>query len=159
MNNAFLTKLAQTSTEAVTKGGTGSRTSAHDGDAYTNKQGRIFGLSDKHNAYFDIEKGVLEDGTYFIKVKAATSNGTDKKTGKPTYPKTSFKTSDVSTGTPFITVTKLCKELFGKDKENWARDFQKQGEQDGYTFYTVMELKEETSDNAKADKKDTKKTK
>lgn len=159
MNTAFLTKLATAETKVVTKGGAGSRTSSHVGDAYVNKQGRLFGISTKHNEYFEIENGEI-DGTPFIKVRPAQSNGTDPKTKKPTYPKTAFKTSDVSTGTPFITISKLCVELFGKDKENWARDFEKQGDQDGYTFYTLMETVKATESEKKETVKETsKKTK
>lgn len=159
MNTAFLTKLATAETKLVTKGGAGSRTSSHVGDAYINKQGRLFGISNKHNEYFEIENGEI-DGTAFIKVRPAQPNGTDKKTNKPTYAKTAFKTSDVSTGTPFITISKLCRELFGDDKENWARDFEKQGDQDGYTFYTLMDTVEETDKEKKETVKETsKKTK
>lgn len=162
MSNSFLTKLATAETKAVTKGGTGVRTSAHSGEAYTNKSGRMFGLSDKHNFVLEIELGE-QDGTAFIKVKPATPLTTDKN-GKAVYPKdyakNAFKTSETSTGTPFVTITKLCQELFGKDKENWARDFQKQGELDGYTYYTLMEQveikvedKKETEKKTASDKK------
>lgn len=161
MSNAFLTKLATAETKAVTKGGTGVRSSAHDGEAYTNKSGRMFGLSDKHNVVLEIERGE-QDGTAFIKVKPATPITTDKN-GKAVYPKdyakNAFKTSETSTGTPFVTITKLCKELFGDNKDDWARDFQKQGEVDGYTYYTLMELKtvndkeEETETKQKTSKK------
>lgn len=155
MNTAFLTKLASAETKVTTKGGTGSRTSAHEGDVYINKQGRMFGLSEKHGVNFDIENGEV-DGVKFIKVRLAQSNGKDKN-GKPTYAKTCFKTSAESTGTPFITVSKLCRELFGDDKENWAREFQKQGDQDGYTYYTLMETsstKVETVKKTESDKKE-----
>lgn len=161
MSNAFLTKLATAETKAVTKGGTGVRTSAHSGEAYTNKSGRMFGLSDKHNFVLEIELGE-QDGTSFIKVRPAEPLTTDEN-GKANYPKdyakNAFKTSEVSTGTPFVTITKLCQELFGKDKKNWARDFQKQGELDGYTYYTLMDVVETKSeDNKKTDKKPAKKS-
>lgn len=157
MNSAFLTKLATAETKVVTKGGTGSRTSAHSGDIYINKQGRMFGLSEKHNTNFDIENGEI-DGVKFIKVRLAEPNGTDKNTGKPTYAKTCFKTSAESTGTPFVTVSKLCKELFGDDKELWAREFEKQGEQDGYSFYTLMETEKKSDKEQKETVKETKKS-
>lgn len=158
MSNAFLTKLATVETKTVTKGGTGTRTSAHEGDAYINKQGRLFGISEKHNVHFDIESGEL-DGTPFIKVRTAKQNGTDEK-GKPTYAKTAFKTSDVSTGTPFITISKLCREIFGDDKENWHGEFQKQGQDGGWTYYTLMETKADTAEKTESDnKKDAKATK
>lgn len=156
MSNAFLTKLATAETKAVTKGGTGVRTSAHSGEAYTNKSGRMFGLSDKHNFVLEIELGE-QDGTSFIKVRPAEPLTKDEN-GKAVYPKdyakNAFKTSETSTGTPFVTITKLCQELFGKDKANWARDFQKQGELDGYTYYTLMDVVETKSkDNKKTDEK------
>lgn len=157
MNTAFLTKLASAETKVTTKGGTGLRTSAHEGDIYVNKQGRMFGLSEKHGVNFDIENGEI-DGVKFIKVRLAEPNGTDKN-GKPTYAKTCFRTSAESTGTPFITVSKLCRELFGDDKDNWAREFQKQGDQDGYTFYTLMETASKTAKKTESDKKDKKSTK
>lgn len=156
MNSAFLTKLATAETKVVTKGGTGSRTSAHEGDIYINKQGRMFGLSEKHNTNFDIENGEI-DGVKFIKVRLAKPNGTDKN-GKPTYAKTCFKTSAESTGTPFVTISKLCKELFGDDKENWAHEFEKQGDQDGYSFYTLMETAKKSDKEQKETVKETKKS-
>lgn len=157
MSESFLTKLATASTEVLQKGGTGSKTSIHAGDAYVNKQGRIYGLSEKHNAYFDIEVGSA-DGTPFIKVKPSDATGTDSK-GKKTYSKTAFKTSAESTGTAFITITKLCKQLFGTDKDNWHGEFNKVGEQDGYTFYALMD-EAETAKSTKTDKAETvKKTK
>ena len=156
MNTAFLTKLASAETKVVTKGGAGSRSSSHIGDAYINKQGRLFGVSNKHNTYYDIENGTVE-GTIFIKVRLAKQVGTDKQTGKPTYGKTALQTSAPSTGTPFITVTKLCKELFGKNEEDWARDFQFQGDQDGFAYYTLMETVEATESDKKETKKETSK--
>lgn len=155
MNTNFLTKLASAETVVLTKGGTGSRTSSHEGDAYINKQGRMFGISIKHNEHFDIEHGEI-DGIKFIRVRVAEPNGQDEKTKKPTYAKTVFQTSAESTGTPFITVTKLCRELFGDDKEQWAREFQKQGEQDGYTYYTLMETAKATDKEQKSTEKKTK---
>lgn len=160
MNTAFLTKLATAETKVLTKGGTGSRTSSHGGDAYTNKQGRMFGISEKHSTHFDIETGETEDGIKFIRVRLSEPNGTDEK-GKDTFAKTAFSTSAESTGTPFITVTKLCRQLFGDNKDDWAREFEKQGEQDGWIYYTLMETAEVTeSKTVKETKKETaKKTK
>lgn len=156
MNTAFLTKLASAETKVVTKGGAGSRTSSHEGDIYINKQGRLFGISNKHNERWDIENGEV-DGVKFIKVRLSQPTGTDEK-GKKTWAKTSFKTSAESTGTPFITITKLCKDLFGKDKELWDNEFQKQGEQDGYIFYTLMERVEKPAKEKKEDKASDKKS-
>ena len=150
----FLTKLAQADTKTVEKGSTGVRTGSHAGDVYTNKQGRMFGLSSKHNAYLDIELGQV-DGVAFIKVTPAQSNGKDEK-GKPTYPKTAFKTSEESTGTAFVTVSKLCRELFGDNKEDWARDFKKQGSDNGSDYYTLIEKTEETKVETKSETKATK---
>lgn len=152
MNNSFLTKLAQADTKLVTKGGAGSRKSIHSGDAYINKQGRMFGISSEHSKYFDIENGEI-DGTVFIKVRESQPTGTDKQTKKPTFAKTAFSTSAESTGTAFITVTKLCRELFGDNKDEWEREFEKQGEQDGYTFYTLVDKVAEPKADDKSDKK------
>lgn len=157
MNTAFLTKLAQADYKPVTKGGTGSRKGSHNGDLYINKQGRMFGLSTKHSTHYEIENSEI-DGVVTLRVRLAKPNGKDAKTGKDTYAKTAFSTSAESTGTPFVTVTKLCRELFGDDKENWARDFEKQGDADGYTYYTLIDKDEVVKSDKKEDKKDASKT-
>lgn len=137
MATNFLEKLATIKTEVAPKGNRGGFTSRHDGDIYINSQGRLFGITDKHDAYYDIETGLLDDAI-IIKVKPSTPTGKDKK-GKNTYNKKAFKSSARSTGTPFMNVVTLCNKLFGKDKEQWARDFKLEGEQDGYTYYSIID--------------------
>lgn len=155
INNTFLTKLAKADTEVLTKNRSGFRTGTHTGDVYINRQGRLFGITAEHDAWYDIEHGVI-DNTPFIKVRPAQPTGKDSN-GKDKYDETKqFKTSTKDTGTAFITVTKLCKVLFGKDKNDWARDFEKQGEQDGYTYYTLLPVAEKTV--AKTEAKTAKKT-
>lgn len=152
---AFFTMLTKAETSNVTKGRTGVRTSSHEGDIYINRQGRLFGLTTAFDEWYDIEKGQLDNGVYFLKIRKSTPTGTDKK-NKPTYAKTAFKTSAKTTNMPFITVTKLCRELFGDDKDNWGGEFESQGEDAGWTYYTLMETevkKVEDKADAKADKK------
>lgn len=147
INSNFLTKLAQADTKSLTKNRSGVRTGSHAGDIYTNSQGRMFGVTAEHDVYYDIEYGIIDE-TPFVKVRPSTPS--KDKDGKEVYDdKYQFKTSTKATGTAFITVTKLCKELFGDDKKNWARDFEKQGEQDGYTFYTLLPVAEKTAKTTK----------
>lgn len=152
MSESFLTKLATAETTVLAKGGTGSRTGAHPGDAYINKEGRLFGISNTFDKHFNIEIGETE-GTTFIKVKEATPTGTDKK-GKPTFDKTALKTSTNSTKMPFISVTKLCKQLFGDNRDDWNAEFNKVGEQDGYTYYALMDEEKDEKSTASEQKSD-----
>lgn len=143
MKNFFeLVKDAQTT---VVKRCGGGKTSSH-ASAYINAQGRLFGATDKYDTHYDIERGTLEDGTVFIKMTEAKPTVDSK--GKESYGK-ALKSSVKSTGAPFITVTKLCKDLFGDRDENgsnWEHDFEDQGEQDGAHYFTLVSEVKETEE-------------
>ena len=139
-NAQFLTMLEEAETKALTKA------KEKDIDAYVNRQQRLFGVSKKHGAKFDIESGAFndEDGNEvkFFKIK-------ESKDGK-------FTTSAASTGTPFITVTKLMKEFFGETETEWKELYATFTKVDkpinGYTYYVLKEVVRKEADE-KADKK------
>lgn len=155
-NAQFLTMLEEAETKALTKASKGVRQAKEkDIDAYVNRQQRLFGISKKHGAKFDIECGAFndEDGkeVKFFKIK-------ENKDGK-------FVTSAASTGTPFITVTKLMNEFFGETETEWKKLYATFTKVDkpinGYTYYILKEVirkeADEKADN-KAEKTSTKKS-
>lgn len=147
-NVNFLEQVKNAKVTVVKRGG-GGRTGSH-ASAYISKQGRLFNATDEHDTYFDVKRGELEDGTVFISLTKAEPVIVKDKDGieHEEYGK-ALKSSTKATGAPFITVTRLCKELFGDDKENWEADFEDQGvDENGTQYYTLVKTeKENAKDN------------
>lgn len=93
-------------------------------------------MTEEHDVYYEIKYPSRYEGEAFMKIRPTTLRFDDEKFHVNTLIR---KTSTKSTGKAFINVQPLCKELFGPNQEDWARDFKKQGEtEDGFTLYRVI---------------------
>ena len=144
----FLTMLTKVETEVLKKATTGTikNKAEKNYDAFVNKQGRLFGVCDKHDVKFDIETGVFnnkDEKGNDVEVKFFKIKKNDK--GK-------FKTSAATTGTPFITITKLCKKFFGDDNNEWYSTFVKAADVNGWTYYVLNETGLKNGDDKEEEK-------
>lgn len=97
-------------------------------DAYFNKTGRLFGVTDEHDKYLLITASVL-GGTRKVLLVADADKDTPL----------AVKSSTYSTGKPFINAQKLCVKWFGDNKANWDKRLRLIASTTEGDFYEVIE--------------------